>query len=92
MKVFLKIKYRISWVADYFVLFFRLLLGLVCLITICSARPADEEYADYEEKPAPVKPTPRHSALLSRRAPIAKPGSLKSTTTTTTPEPVQVNI
>lgn len=70
----------------------RVILGLVCLITICSARPADEEYADYEEKAPPAKPTPRHSALLNRRAPIAKPGSLKSTTTTTTPAPVQVNI
>lgn len=82
-----------------FILFFvssnRVIFGLLCLITICSARPADEEYADYEEaapapSPKPVAPA-RHSPLLNRRNPLtARAASAKTTTTTTTAAPPQV--
>lgn len=61
------------------------------MITICSARPADEDYADYSE-PAPAPKAPaRHSPLLNRRNPLSRNAAAKPTSTTTTAAPVEVN-
>lgn len=73
--------------------FLRVIFGLVCLITICSARPADEDYADYAEPaaaPAPKTPA-RHGALLNRRNPLTRNAAVKPSSTTTTVAPVEVN-
>lgn len=61
------------------------IFGLVCLIALCNARPADEEYAEYGEEPAPApapKPT-RPNPLKNRRNPLAGRSNGKASTTTT---------
>lgn len=67
------------------VFLYRLTLTVVSLVALCSARPADEDYADYENAdapPAPKKPVGR--PLTSRRNPLAGRNNAKSASTTTT--------
>ncbi|KAF2894200.1 hypothetical protein ILUMI_11975 [Ignelater luminosus] len=59
-----------------------IVLGLACLIVVCSARPA-EDYEYDDAGAAPAKPASRSNPLLNRRNPLSRGGAAKSTTTTT---------
>ncbi|XP_044266455.1 uncharacterized protein LOC123012526 [Tribolium madens] len=62
------------------------LFALVFLIALTSARPAEEEYAEYEDEPAPPpKKTPARSSLIGRRNPLAARNAKTTSTTTATP-------
>lgn len=69
---------------------FRLTIILVTIIAFCAARPAEDEYADYENADAPPPPKkPVGRPLTSRRNPLAGRPSAKtaSSTTSTTEAP-----
>lgn len=72
-------------------LIFRLIFGLVTLVAICSARPADEEYAEYEDEPEAAAPPPKKAAaarpLIGRRNPLAGRNNKPAASTTTTAAP-----
>lgn len=69
----------------------RVFLGLVCLVAICSARPADDDYAEYEDDaPAPPPKPARNNPLIGRRNPLQRGGATKASSTTPAPPPAEV--
>ncbi|XP_017782974.1 PREDICTED: induced stolen tip protein TUB8 isoform X2 [Nicrophorus vespilloides] len=66
-----------------------LLVSLFCLLAV-QARPAEDEYAEYEDEPAPPpKPTPRSNILKGRRNPLAGRAASAKPASTTTAAPVE---
>ncbi|XP_018579003.1 uncharacterized protein LOC108917057 [Anoplophora glabripennis] len=65
-----------------------LIFGLVTLVAFCSARPADEEYAEYEDEPEAAAPPPKKAAaarpIIGRRNPLAGRSNNKAAATTST--------
>lgn len=69
----------------FFCSVFRLTIFLVSLIGLSVARPAEDDYADYDNAEAPPSPKkPIGRPLTSRRNPLAGRSNAKSATSTTT--------
>ncbi|CAH1369513.1 unnamed protein product [Tenebrio molitor] len=64
--------------------------GLVCLVVLSSARPAEEDYAEYEDEPAPPpKKAPARTSLIGRRNPLAGRNNKAASTTAAPPPPAE---
>lgn len=63
-------------------------LMMVCLVAVGQARPADDEYAEYEDAPAPPpKKTPARTSLIGRRNPLTARANKAASTTAAPPPP-----